>query len=330
MNSFGRLFRISIFGESHGESVGVIIDGCPPGIRLKVEDFTVDLGRRKPGIQGTTGRLESDIPLVKSGIYNGFTTGTPIIIEFKNENKNSADYEQFRSVPRPGHVDFIAEKKFNGFNDPRGSGHFSARLTVGLAAAGVIAKKILKEVSINARLIEAGGSSDIAGKVAEAKAENDSIGGIIECKIDGFPAGPGEPFFDSVESVLSHMIFSIPSVKGIEFGKGFESASMKGSAYNDRIVNDSGETDTNNCGGITGGLANGNQIVLKIAMRPPSSILKTQKAFNIITGSEEEISVKGRHDICPVLRSSVIVEAAVATALCDLYLLNRLQEQNKN
>ncbi len=330
MNSFGRLFRISIFGESHGESVGVIIDGCPPGIRMEIEDFTVDLDRRKPGIQGTTGRHESDIPLIKSGIYNGFTTGTPILIEFNNKNKNSADYEQFRSVPRPGHVDFIAEKKFYGFNDPRGSGHFSARLTVGLAAAGVIAKKILKEVSINARLIEAGGSSDIAGKVAEAEAENDSIGGIIECIIDGLPAGIGEPFFDSVESVLSHIIFSIPSVKGIEFGKGFGTASMKGSAYNDHIVNDSGKTDTNNCGGITGGLANGNQIVFRTVFRPPSSILKTQRAYNFVTFSEDELSITGRHDVCPAVRSSVIVEAAAAVALCDLYLLHGLREQNKN
>lgn len=323
MNSFGTIFRIHIYGESHGPCVGVIIDGCPAGISLKAGDFKFDLDRRKPLTKGTTERKESDIPNIKSGVLNGKTTGSPILIEFVNENTLSRDYEKFRSVPRPGQVDFAAGVKFGGFSDLRGGGHFSARLTPGLVAAGVIAKKILKGVKFHAELVRAGGSDDIDESARKAVKEGDSIGGVIECSIDGIPAGLGEPFFNSLESVISHIVFSIPSVKGIEFGKGFASAGMKGSEYNDRIVDTSGVTETNSCGGITGGISNGNRVFFRTAMRPPSSISKPQKALNLETGKPEILEIQGRHDLCPALRSSVIVEAAAATAICDLYLISK-------
>ena len=323
MNSFGRVFRISIFGESHGESVGVIIDGCPPGIKLQTGDFFKDMKRRKPGVSGTTERKESDIPLIKSGLFKGATTGSPIMIEFINENIQTVDYEHFKIVPRPGQTDFIAAKKFNGFNDYRGGGHFSARLTAGLVASGVIAKKILKGIDIKAEVLEISGCKKYNNKIKEAIEEKDSLGGIIECSVDNLPAGLGEPFFDSVESVISQVVFSIPSVKGIEFGAGFLSAKLRGSEYNDPIINVEGYTLSNNCGGITGGLSNGNQIIFRAAFRPPSSILRPQKSINLDTGNVEELSVSGRHDICPVLRAPVIVEAVTAIALCDLFILNR-------
>lgn len=323
MNSFGTIFRIHIYGESHGPCVGIIIDGCPAGISLKKADLISDLNRRKPLSKGTTERKESDIPNIKSGVINGKTTGTPILIEFLNENIRSRDYDKFRSVPRPGQADFSAGVKFGGFNDLRGGGHFSARLTLGLVAAGVIAKKILKGVKFSADLVRAGGSADINRSVLKAVKESDSIGGVIECRIDGLPAGVGEPFFNSLESAISHIVFSIPSVKGIEFGKGFASADMKGSEYNDRLVDSSGATVTNNCGGITAGLSNGNRVFFRTAMRPPSSISKPQEALNLQTGKSEILTITGRHDVCPGLRASVIIEAAAAIAICDLYLINK-------
>jgi len=323
MNSFGTIFRIHIYGESHGPSVGVIIDGCPAGISLKTGDFKSDLNRRKPQSIGTTERKETDIPDIKSGVFNGKTTGSPISIEFTNENTRSGDYEKFRSVPRPGQTDFAAGVKFSGFNDHRGGGHFSARLTLGLVAAGVVAKKILKGIKIHAELVTVGGSTDIVANVRKAVKEGDSIGGIIECSIDGLSAGFGEPFFNSLESVISHIVFSIPSVKGIEFGKGFASADMEGSEYNDRMVDTLGRTETNSCGGIIGGISNGNRVFFRTAMRPPSSISKPQKVLNLETGKPQMLEIQGRHDACPALRSSVIIEAATAIAVCDLYLIRK-------
>jgi chorismate synthase len=322
MNSFGRVFRVSIFGESHGESVGVIIDGCPPGIELNTDDFEADLGRRRPGVPGTTKRKESDVPNIKSGVKNGRTTGSPIMIEFLNENKNPEDYEQFKSVPRPGQVDFVAAKKYRGFNDHRGGGHFSARLTVGLVAAGVVAKNVMKGIDFKTRIVEVGGNGSYQTNIDKAIAEGDTLGGIIECSVYNLPVGLGEPFFDSVESVVSHIVFSVPSVKGIEFGEGFRAARMKGSEYNDVLFDLSGRTTTNNSGGITGGLSNGNQLVFRAALRPPSSISKIQKSLNISTGKPEEIMIAGRHDTCPALRAPVIIESAAAIAICDLLLLS--------
>ncbi|MDR1341216.1 MAG: chorismate synthase [Prevotellaceae bacterium] len=318
MNSFGRFFRVHIFGESHGEGTGICIDGCPEGIPLSLDDFTADLNRRKSGARGTTPRIEADMPEILSGVYRDCTTGAPITILFRNENTRSSDYGRFMAVPRPGHADFSGYKKFNGFNDPRGGGHFSGRITLGIVAAGVVAKKIISPVNIEAVLAKVGGSEDIQAKIEEVLAENDSVGGLIRCRISGLPAGTGNPFFDSVESVLSHILFSIPGVKGVEFGAGFDAANMKGSEHNDSFVSPEGETLTNNAGGINGGISNGNDITVNIAVKPTSSIGREQKTFNFETREMDVLKAGGRHDACIALRIPVIVEAASAIALADL------------
>jgi len=315
---------VEIFGESHGESVGVIIDGCPAGIELKSEDLMPDLKKRQAGGQGTTKRIEKDIPRIKSGVYQNRTTGSPIMIEFNNENKESSDYDEFKAKPRPGQVDFVAGAKYRGFNDHRGGGHFSARLTVGLVAAGAIAKKILEGIDIKARIIEIGGSQDYQAKLDEATSKGDTLGGVIECSVYNLPVGLGEPFFYSFESVIGQLLFSIPSIKAVEFGEGFKAAKMHGSEYNDSLLDISGKTMTNNCGGVTGGLTNGNQIIFRAALRPPSSISKKQQTLNILNGKEEDLIIKGRHDTCPALRASVIIEAATAIGICDLTMINNM------
>lgn len=323
MNSFGTIFRVSLFGESHGPAIGVVIDGCPAGIHVDIDDFAGDLGRRQSGRKGTTPRKETDQPEILSGIINGFTTGFPITLVTRNANKISSDYEQFRNVPRPGHADYIAGLKYMGFADMRGSGHFSGRLTWGLVAAGVIAKKILDGTAVSARLISAGGSENIDEAVERAMQAEDSIGGIIECTVKNPPAGTGEPFFNSVESVISHLVFSIPAVKGIEFGAGFRAASMKGSEHNDPIIDTGGATLTNNAGGINGGIANGNDIVFRVAVKPTSSIGVPQQTFDFERNEIVNLVVKGRHDTCIALRIPVIVEAVTAIALADLMLADR-------
>jgi chorismate synthase len=330
MNSFGNLFKVQIFGESHGPCVGIVIDGCPAGLPIAAEDLLPDLERRKGGKQkGTTPRQEADEPIFKSGLFNGKSTGFPIMILFENNNTRSEDYAKQRSIPRPGHADWVAHQKFGGHEDYRGGGHFSARLTTGLVAAGAIAKKLIKDVTITATLIEVGGEQDVEAGLQKGIDAKDSVGGVVECRINGLPVGLGEPYFDSVESVLSHMMFTIPAVRGIEFGTGFAAARMFGSEHNDAIENSSGKTRTNHAGGVVGGITNGNEIVFRIAIKPTSSTPKTQVSLNWDTGAQEDFSVKGRHDLCVALRAPVIVEAATAIVLADLMLqaqkLNRLQ-----
>ncbi len=322
MNSFGRIFRVHIFGESHGEGVGVLIDGCPAGLPLKSEDLLPDLERRKGGQQkGTTPRKEDDIPFFKSGLFNDKTTGAPITILFENNNTRSGDYAKQRAVPRPGHADFVANKKFHGNEDYRGGGHFSGRLTVGVVAAGVIAKKILGNVKVEATITEIGGEKDIEGGLQKAIEEKDSVGGIVECRVKGLPVGLGEPFFDSVESLLSHAVFAIPAVRGIEFGTGFAAAKMFGVEHNDAIENAEGKTVTNHAGGVVGGITNGNELVFRIAVKPTSSTPKDQFTFNWETNEMETFSVKGRHDLCIALRVPPVLEAVTAIVLADLMLL---------
>lgn len=324
MNSFGRLFRVNIFGESHGESVGVNIDGVPAGLALPLIDFLPDLERRKGGMQkGTTPRKEDDLPIFKSGLFNGFATGAPITILFENNNTRSGDYEKQRSVPRPGHADLVAHRKFGGFEDYRGGGSFSARLTVGLVAAGVIAKKILGEVKVSSSILEIGGEADLDKGLQKAIDAKDSIGGIVECRVSGLPIGLGEPFWDSVESLLSHAAFAIPAVRGVEFGTGFAAARMFGSEHNDAITDMEGHTRTNHAGGVVGGITNGNELVYRIAIKPTSSTPKEQHTLNWETGQEESFSVKGRHDLCVALRAPVILEAMTAIVLADLLLLEQ-------
>lgn len=329
MNSFGRIFRLSIFGESHGPMVGITIDGVIPGIEISEIDFEIDLQRRRGGgDSGTTTRREDDLPIFLSGIFNGRTTGAPLTIAFENKNVISKDYEVQRKIPRPGHADFVASKKFMGFEDYRGGGHFSGRLTVCLVAAGVIAKKILGElnksnsnIEIKSELISVGGETDITIGIQKAIDAQDSIGGIVECVIKNVPIGLGEPFFDSLESMISHAVFAIPAVKGIEFGSGFGAALMKGSDHNDSLVDASGKNASNNSGGISGGISNGNEIIFRIAIKPTSSTPKEQSSLNIETGLVEDFNIKGRHDLCIALRVPPVLEAVAACVLADFFLI---------
>ena len=324
MNSFGKNFRVQILGQSHGEYVGIVIDGCPPGVSIKVEDFEKDIERRKPGAKGTTPRKEDDIPEIISGVFNDKSTGAPITILFKNSNTRSGDYEKQRAVPRPGHADFVAHKKFKGFEDYRGGGHFSGRLTVALVAAGVVAKKVIasfsadRKIEIHSTILEIGGEKDLEKGLQKAIDAKDSIGGIVECRVSNLPIGLGEPFFDSIESLISHAVFSIPAVKGIEFGAGFAAARMFGSEHNDSLINADGTTATNNAGGIVGGITNGNELVFRIVVKPTSSTPKVQETLNVESGNVEPFSVKGRHDLCIALRVPVVLEAVTAMVMADL------------
>ncbi|MFN8242301.1 MAG: chorismate synthase [Bacteroidales bacterium] len=320
MNSFGRMYRVSLFGESHGPAIGVVIDGVPPGIPVSLDDLGADLSRRRSGRKGTTPRKEEDIPEILSGVYNGFATGAPLTIITRNRDTDSSAYKAFGDMPRPGHADFTASVKYRGFTDPRGGGHFSGRITWGLVVAGVIAKKIIAPVSVRAVLKEAGGSLNIEEAVENAVKTGDSIGGLIECTINSIPAGYGEPFFDSIESVISHAVFAVPAVKGIEFGSGFKAASMKGSEHNDAFADETGRTFSNNAGGINGGITNGNDIVFRVAVKPTSSIGKPQTTYNFAKKKLDELTVEGRHDSCIALRIPVVIEAAASIALADIIL----------
>lgn len=325
MNTFGQKLCVSIFGESHGPMVGVVIDGVPAGIPLAAEDFDADLDRRRSGARGTTPRKESDVPRFLSGLFEGHTTGAPLTVAFDNENTRSGDYRNLWDHPRPSHADFVAREKWHGANDPRGGGHFSGRLTVALVAAGVVAKKILgQQVAVNAQLIEVGGVADPKQwpeMVEQAMAVSDSLGGLVECRVEGLPVGLGEPFFGSVESRIASLIFSIPATRGVEFGTGFAAAKMKGSQHNDPIVDAAGHTATNHAGGVVGGITNGNPLVLRVPFKPTSSIAMTQQTFSRASGAVEALEIKGRHDACIALRAPVVVEAAVALALADLWLI---------
>ena len=348
MNTFGRRFRVSIFGESHGEAIGVVLDGVPAGLELSEEDFVKDIDRRRSGDKGTTPRKESDKPQIVSGVFEGHTTGAPLTILFRNENTKSQDYSLFAAMPRPGHADLTAALKWDDCQDPRGGGHFSGRLTLPVVAAGVVAKKIIADATIlddtpcneiSARIVELGGIpaetpaqegdpclSDIQktwqDAIDVAIKEGDSLGAVIECTVPDIDPGYGEPFWDSVESVLAHGVFSIPGVRGIEFGDGFKAAAMKGSQHNDPIGAD-GRPVRNGAGGINGGITNGAPIVFRAAFKPTSSIRKAQETFNFATGKMDSLEVPGRHDVCFALRAPVVVEAVTAITLADLIMISR-------
>ena len=364
MDTFGEFFKLTIFGESHGPAIGVVIDGVPENIPLVEEDFTADIARRAPGAKGTTPRHESDRPKILSGTYEGYTTGAPLTILFWNSNIQSQDYTLFDDIPRPGHADLVANIKFNYANDPRGGGHFSGRLTLPIVAAGVVAKKIIKavfnpeqpageaesrhtyelgehdgidtsalpksnirlnpeaqgrDVDIHAQIISIGGETDRDkwdALLDKTQKEGDSLGGIVECRIEGLPIGFGEPFWDSMESLLAHAVFSIPGVRGIEFGDGFAAAAMKGSEHNDPWGPEGPRK--NGAGGINGGISNGGPIVFRVAFKPTSSIAAPQHTWNFAKGRDELLQIKGRHDVCFALRTPVIVEAMAAIVLADL------------
>ena len=323
MNEFGKLFKVNIYGESHNTSVGVLIDGIPAGISLDVSDFSHDLMARKPQKPSQTARIEADEPIIESGLFNGYTTGTPMLIRFPNNNTQSKDYSNLVTQPRPGHADFVMNKKFNGYNDYRGGGHTSGRLTVGIVAAGVIAKKITN-FQFKTELVKLGTLTDMSKKeeylnqIVESK---DSVGGVVRITVKNTPIGLGEPYFYSLESAVSQILYSIGAVKGVSFGVGFDGCELLGSQYNDSIIDSNGQTATNNNGGVNGGVSNGNDIVINVFVKPTPSIYKEQFTFDFTTGQVESLEIKGRHDNAIVERAMIVLENAVSIALCDLFLL---------
>lgn len=319
MNTFGRIFRVSTFGESHGPRIGVTIDGVPEGMELSVEDFAEDIARRAAGKAGTTARHEADEPEIISGLFDGHTTGAPLTILFANADTRSEDYEQFDKMPRPGHADYAASVKWDWANDPRGGGQLSGRMTLPVVAAGVVAKKVLDSMEFKTELVEMGGSSkrsEWPTLLEQAAKEGDSLGGVVDCRIEGVPIGLGEPFWDSVESLISHAVFSIPGVRGIEFGDGFRASAMKGSEHNDPFGPDG--PVKNGAGGVNGGISNGAPIHFRVAFKPSSSIAKAQKTWNFEKGAQDTLCIKGRHDVCFAQRCPAIVEAMAAIVLADL------------
>lgn len=331
MNSFGRIFKITLFGESHGELIGVTIDGVKPGISISITDFEKDLQRRRAKNQFETQRIEKDKLKIVSGLFKGKTTGAPLTIIFENKDIDSSAYDEILRIPRAGHADFVAKIKYKGYNDYRGGGIFSARLTVGLVAAGVVAKKIIKDffnkdIFIESKVISMGGlsypSSEAEKYLEKICLEKDTAGGIIETHIKGLEIGLGEPFFDGFESCLSHLLFSIPSLKAISFGKGIESASMKGSIYKDYYENVNGKTKTNNSGGINGGISNGNDIFFSCFFHPPVSLVKEHQALNFDSGIYQMTNFKGRCDTTHIFRIPVILEACCSIVILDFLYLN--------
>ena len=327
MNTFGNQFRLALFGESHGEALGILIDGLPAGIPLDEADFENDLARRRSGAAGTTPRRESDRVRIAAGLYEGRTTGAPLALLFTNENTRPGDYDRFAHHFRPSHADWVAREKFRGLNDPRGGGHFSGRLTLPLTAAGVVAKKLLDGVRFTTRLTEVGGECDPARfetVLREAAAAGDSVGAVAECRAEGCGVGWGEPFFDTAEGLIAHLLYAVPGIKGVEFGDGFAAARLRGSEHNDPILNAAGTTATNHAGGVAGGILNGNPLIVRAAFKPTARIAREQFTFDAATGRQEPLAIGGRHDVCIAIRGAAAVEAAVAIALADLKLRCRL------
>lgn len=324
-NSFGNILQMTIFGASHSEELGIVLSGVPKGLLLSAEDFDHDLERRRPQSKGETPRHEADEPIIEGVDAEGVTVGESVAIKFRNTNCKSGDYSHLRLHPRPSHADLTQRLKYGEEYNLAGGGMASGRMTVALVAAGVVAKKLLRGYDFTTRLISVGRATDEAefdAIVAEARAKGDSVGGVVECRVSGVERGLGEPFFDSVESVMSHLLFSIPGVKGVEFGDGFEGAKRCGSERNDLIINDEGKTKTNHEGGINGGITNGNDIVVRVAIKPTPSISTPQPTYNFASRAIEPLTIGGRHDACIARRAMVVVEAMVAFALADLTLQN--------
>ena len=351
-NSLGKLFTITSFGESHGRCVGIIIDGCPAGLPITEEDIQREVDTRKPGVGiAATTRVEEDKVEILAGIFNRTTTGAPICLLLWNKDVDSSDYEKMRFLPRPSHADYTAFIKYGGFNDFRGGGRFSGRITATFVMAGAVAKKLLNLIGIEvlAHTIEIGGikarpkgfdeikenaaqnplrcadlaaAKEMARAIEQVKAEGDSIGGIIEGIAHNVPVGLGEPVFDTLDGELAKALFAIPAVKGVEFGSGFSAASRRGSENNDPFTIRDGKivTVTNNAGGILGGISNGMPIVVRVVVKPTSSIAKTQQTVDIKSMETTTLSVKGRHDVCIVPRAVTVVESMMAVTLCDFAL----------
>lgn len=323
-SEFGKNIRVSIFGESHGAAIGVSIDGMPAGVSVDMERLQHFLDRRAPGrSRFTTARREEDRPEFLCGIRGGATCGTPITAIIRNRDTRSGDYSQMEDIPRPGHADYAARMRYGGNEDCRGGGHFSGRLTAPLCVAGGIFLQALEAegITVRARILEIGGNTeDPRGEIEKAMAEKDSVGGIIECVVNGMPPGIGDPIYDGLENRISLAVFGIPAVKGIEFGRGFEAARLRGSENNDAFYFDGGtiKTRTNNHGGILGGISSGMPIVFRVAIKPTPSIGKEQDSIRYDTGENVKMTVQGRHDPCIVPRAVPCVEAAAAMAIYDL------------
>lgn len=356
-NSIGTSVILTLFGESHGAAVGAVIDGLAPGIRIDHDRIRSQLELRKPYGAISTARHEDDEYQIMSGVFNGMTTGTPLCIMIPNKAQNSGDYEAARGLARPGHADYTAYAKYHGFEDHRGGGHFSGRITAALVAAGAVALTALNEkgIYIGTHISRLGGISDsglgmseeelrsdieklgsrrfpvldeeaaaaMQAAIRDAAAEGDSLGGILETAVTGLPAGIGEPWFDTLEGVLSHGIFSIPGIKGVQFGGGFDLADVRGSCYNDPFIMKEGRvmTSTNNNGGINGGISNGMPVVFRSAVKPTPSISAEQKTVDILNGTDTVISVGGRHDPAIIHRARAVVDSVTAIVLCDMLAL---------
>jgi chorismate synthase len=349
-NSIGKEFTITTFGESHGKYIGVVVDGCPAGLPLSEADIQVELDRRIPAQPKiVSGRIEKDVAKILSGIFNGFTTGAPIALIVENKEIDSSDYEAIKDLPRPGHADYPARVKYDGFNDYRGGGRFSGRVTVALIMAGAVAKKLLSRFDVDVlaytravgkvkadkkfsaeeirknRYTAATRCPDVAcaermeEAIVTARKEGDSLGGIVECIAVNVPVGVGEPLFDSLDADLAKALFNVPAVKGVEFGLGFRVAELKGSESNDPYIMQSGKvaTITDNMGGILGGLSTGMPIMIRVAIKPTPSIGKEQKTVNLSTMENASLSIKGRHDPCVVPKAVPAVESVVAITLAD-------------
>lgn len=351
---WGNNLKVSIFGESHGVGIGITIDGLPSGVEINLEEVMKEMARRAPGKSNlSTARKEADAPEILSGFFEGKTTGTPLCAVIRNSDMRSKDYGKLKDLMRPGHADYPGHVRYNGFNDYRGGGSFSGRITAPLVFAGAICKQVLAgkgisigahiksigdiedksfyEVELNKELLEDLKNKELPLLISEkeeemreailkAKKEQDSVGGTIECTVLGINAGIGNPFFDSVESTLAHLMFSVPAVKGIEFGKGFEMSKLNGSNCNDEYYYDGDKvkTYTNNNGGITGGITNGMPILFKVAMKPTPSISKVQRTIDIAEKKESELIIEGRHDPCIVQRAVPVIEAVTAMGILDL------------
>lgn len=351
-NTFGNALKVTLFGESHGDAIGAVIDGLTPGIKIDYEFIDTQLNRRRSKTKACTNRIEKDDYRIISGVFEGHTTGTPVCIVIPNRDTKSSDYQLFGSVARPGHADYTANCKYHGFQDYRGGGHFSGRITVALVAAGAIIQSALEQKGIyigthikkcadvsdrafndyladikhlhsaEFSVLDCDAKNKILEKALEVKAENDSIGGVMETAVAGVPAGVGEPWFDSIESMIAHAMFSIPAIKGVEFGIGFACADMRGSEMNDEFYIENGEvkTRTNNNGGINGGISNGMPIVFSCAIKPTSSIPRKQKTVNFIDLTETEVEIQGRHDSTIIPRACVVLEAMSAIVIADLLI----------
>ena len=327
-NSFGDTLRVTIFGASHASELGVVIEGLPRGIRLSADMFTEDLERRRPKLRGETSRVEADMPHIEGTDEESMTTGEAITITFRNANTRSGDYSEFEHHPRPSHADLVQRRKYGSGYDISGGGLASGRMTVALVAAGVVAKQLLSDVSFASELISVGGCEDssLFGEViAKARAEGDSVGGTLETAVVGIPAGVGAPFFDSLESMLAHLLFAVPGVKGVEFGMGFGFAYLGGSEANDQWVNEDEQirTKSNMSGGINGGITNGMPVIFRTVFRPTPSIAMKQQTVDPETREEKELELKGHMDPAIFHRARVVVDSVAAIGLFDLLLERR-------